>query len=364
MGFTDAGFDCVWHNEFNPRFLDGFKHGMYSLYGKTEYDLNFYLGSITDLSLFQIKKQTPEGLIESGNFGVIGGPPCPDFSNGGKHRGHEGENGKLTGVYVDAILSLKPKFFVLENVKGLVQKTKHKTYLHTLIQKLSKRYYFDVKVLNALEMGVPQDRERVFLIGFRKDFVKVMKDSPYCRRLQAKNRIFLSSEITTKSMQELNWFDWPKENRFCGIGLLTKWPEKNDFGTTPDFPSGLPDSLMVGKAVFNDSLTGLPNQKDVFRAFSDKFHSVKEGDVSKKSFKRLHRWRYSPTAAYGNNEVHLHPWLPRRLSVREVMRIQSVPDGFVLPNNMTLTDKFKTISNGVPVHMAYKLAKKIADFLN
>ena len=75
--------------------------------------------------------------------------------------------------------------------------------------------------------------------------------------------------------------------------------------------------------------------------------TIPEGDSNKKSYKRIHRWRYSPTVAYGNNEVHLHPYKERRLSVAEAMALQSLPKEFALPQSMTLTNCFKTIGNGV-----------------
>lgn len=84
-----------------------------------------------------------------------------------------------------------------------------------------------------------------------------------------------------------------------------------------------------------------------------------EGDDSRKCYKRIHRWRYSPTAAYGNNEVHLHPYKARRMSVAETLAIQSLPKEFVLPPDIPLSAKFKTIGNGVP----YVAAKGIADTL-
>ena len=90
---------------------------------------------------------------------------------------------------------------------------------------------------------------------------------------------------------------------------------------------------------------------------------IPEGDDSKKSYKLLHRWRYSPTAAYGNNEVHLHPYKERRLSVAEALAIQSLPKEFSFPDNMTLTDMFKTIGNGVPFIMSSGIAKTIYSFL-
>ena len=87
-------------------------------------------------------------------------------------------------------------------------------------------------------------------------------------------------------------------------------------------------------------------------------------DVEKKCYKRLHRWRYSPTAAYGNNEVHIHPFLPRRISAAEALAIQTLPANFVLPPNITLTDAFKTIGNGVPFVAARGVAETIYDYIH
>ena len=95
-----------------------------------------------------------------------------------------------------------------------------------------------------------------------------------------------------------------------------------------------------------------------------RMQTIPEGDVSKKSYKRIHRWRYSPTACYGNNEVHLHPYKERRLSAAEAMAIQTLPKEFCLPQDMTLSDMFKTIGNGVPFVLANGVAKTILKFFN
>ena len=92
--------------------------------------------------------------------------------------------------------------------------------------------------------------------------------------------------------------------------------------------------------------------------------AVDEGDDSKKCFKRLHRWRYSPTVAYGNNEVHFHPYLPRRLSVAEALSLQSLPAVFEMPPEISLTSKFKTIGNGVPYLAAKGVAETLMDYLS
>jgi len=94
-----------------------------------------------------------------------------------------------------------------------------------------------------------------------------------------------------------------------------------------------------------------------------RFLSIEEGDTKRKSFKRLHRWRYSPTAAYGHNEVHLHPYKPRRLSVAEALAIQSLPRQFELPPDMTLTNMFQSVGNGVPFLASKMAARSIKEFL-
>ena len=78
----------------------------------------------------------------------------------------------------------------------------------------------------------------------------------------------------------------------------------------------------------------------------------------------LHRFKYSPTACYGNNEVHLHPYLNRRLSAREALRIQGVPDEYILPPEISLTKKFKMIGNGVPVALAKAVGLSVKQFLS
>ena len=85
-----------------------------------------------------------------------------------------GDNGKLTEVYIRRIMEISPTFFVLENVPGLLRTTKHRTFLVELMERLSKAYAIDINILNSLDFGVPQDRERVFVIGFKKNFMFIV----------------------------------------------------------------------------------------------------------------------------------------------------------------------------------------------
>jgi DNA (cytosine-5)-methyltransferase 1 len=276
---------------------------------------------------------------------VIGGPPCPDFSNGGTHAGGNGSNGMLTTVFVDMLCDLKPSFFVIENVPGLYFFHKHREFLEKKIRQFERHdYVLDYRILNALELGVPQDRERLFIVGFKRTLAE-----------RAAGRKFDSDEHA--------WFPWPEIDSYNGVKLLA-WPKVITFGKQPAKPDEVPMELTVYPALLgNGDPEKIANGKDYFNPYSSRFKEVKEGDVSGKSFKRLHRYRFSPTAWYGNQEVHLHPWKGRRLSVREALRIQSVPDEYVLPDDLSLSAKFKMTCNGVPCLMAYHLAGAVQCFL-
>lgn len=366
IGFLQQGFQMIWHNEYHPAFVSAFESGLPSLgySGKSTKIQNTH--SIVDIGPNEILKEAFGNGRAPSLFGVIGGPPCPDFSVGGKNRGHLGSNGRLSEVYVNRILELNPTFFVFENVPGLLRTAKHRDFLVSLLYKLSDRYAMDLRILNALDFGVPQDRERVFIVGFQKKWLK--KNFPttiYKRIIDASAFIPLLNKLTPKRFfsEVTHWFPWPEVPEYKGAKYKFEWPmEPVPMGGAPLKPE-CPEELMVGTYICDESRFNLSNSTEGFRPKSNKFNTTLEGDVSRKSFKRLHRYRYSPAAAYGNNEVHLHPTLPRRLTVREAMMIQTVPDAYILPNNMSLTDKFKTIGNGVPVKLADAIAGALAAFI-
>jgi DNA (cytosine-5)-methyltransferase 1 len=348
LGFKQAGFSICWTNENYIPFVEGYECGMSSWLNsrgrKAATPKIANTNSICDLAAKTVLNQAFHGPRPR-TFGVIGGPPCPDFSNGGLHAGGNGMNGKLTSVFADMICNLKPAFFVIENVPGLYRFHKHRAFLFKKIAQLQQNgYAVDYKILNALELGVPQDRERLFVVGFAKSIAQ----RALGRRL---------------THTDTGWFTWPANNSYTGAKAL-QWPETTRFGRKPAKPAGIPIELTVYPALRgNGDPEKLANGRDVFEPYSSRFWETPEGDVANKSFKRLHRYRFSPTAWYGNQEVHLHPWKARRLSVREALRIQSVPDDYILPDDISLSAKFKLICNGVPCLMAYQLAHEIKEFL-
>ena len=354
LGFSLSGFPVVWRNEFCQKFVQGFEYGM-ALMGRKDKINNTF--SIVDIGPNQIVKEAFNSLPRPDVFGIIGGPPCPDFSVGGKNRGYAGERGRLSLIYTNRILELQPTFFLFENVPGLLRTKKHRKFLTHLMFLFSKSYLLDLRLVNALDYGVPQDRERMIMVGFHKRWLLKNLEISY-KKIDGYNNSLISHFKDSSENLSQAWFPWSKGRKYENVKKSFDWPDKNPFGSDVKKPKGLPEDLMVGPLICDQKvLLSLKNGDEAFVPYSDKFKIILEGDVSRKCFKRLHRWRYSPAAAYGNNEVHLHPILPRRLSVREAMRIQTVPDSYAFPKEMSLTHKFKTIGNGVPVRLANALAK-------
>jgi DNA (cytosine-5)-methyltransferase 1 len=245
------------------------------------------------------------------------------------------------------ITRLQPDFFLFENVKGLYRTVKHRAFFDELKHKLVEGgYVLTERLVNALWYGAPQDRERILLVGF-------LKRSP---------RLGFDPSIGIVR------FPWSLCERPDAPSLKSlPWPDRDPFrenGSRPP-PAGLPLELCVQHWFDRNRVDSHPNAEHVFqpRAGIAKFLVIDEGDDKKKSYKRLHRWRYSPTAAYGNNEVHLHPYHARRISVSEALAVQSLPASFLVPPTIPLTDMFKTVGNGVPFLLANGIAKTIAHFI-
>jgi DNA (cytosine-5)-methyltransferase 1 len=347
MGFEQAGFEVVWTNEFDKTFAELHASGMTS-WRKSR-------GNVIKAEIFNTKSITEvasEEIISEAftngkpkHFGMIGGPPCQDFSMNGSLRGFDGERGKLTIVYFDKILDLKPTFFVMENVTGLTKRKETKDFLHSILNRVEKQYYVDQEKLNSLNYGVPQHRERMFFIGIRKDCVdKTVIDNAHLGK----------------------WFPFPLNKKYHNAAIKYNWSKQDPFGNKPKKPDDIPFELCVESCLVpNSKIDAIPNANEIFNIHKPiaELNKIAEGETQRPSFKRLHRFKYSPTVCYGNNEVHLHPYLNRRLSTREALRIQGVPDEYVIPSEISLSKKFKMIGNGVPVPLAKAVAESLKEFL-
>lgn len=346
LGFEHAGFEIVHVNEIHDPFLDAYKFSREILkipkprFGYHAGSIDDYLqkGSAQKTALaLQVRTLRNEGVLS----GFIGGPPCPDFSVGGKNRGQNGDNGRLSRSYVNMIIKNKPDFFVFENVKGLWRTAKHREFFEELKTDLRKTgYVLTERLINSIEYGVAQDRDRIILFGVRNKLASGIKLS----------QLYLDEN-----------FDWESHTKYPNRSAFDfPWPEMGASSTNEIVPKDLTVQSWFDR---NDVLNH-PNAGHCFvpRAGLAKFKTILEGDVSRKSYKRLHRFRFSPTAAYGNNEVHIHPTEPRRISAAEALAIQSLPKKFRLPPTMTLSNMFKTIGNGVPYLAGVGVAQTVKDF--
>jgi len=355
LGFEKAGFNTVFVNEIHSPFLDTYiysrkKIGIQNpVFGYSNLSIEEYLEGKNKSQLGELVKKCK---IQNNIVGFIAGPPCPDFSIGGKNRGHTGDHGRLTEVYFNLVNELRPDFFLFENVKGLWKTKRHREFYNGMVNFIqSNGYIITEKLINSLEYGAPQNRERIILLGFTK---RLLEET-------------LDFTIGTNSLP-LEIFPWKKYSYFSIDEInQIKWPEREPFveNSNRPKPDNIPRKLTVQNWFDKNNVENHPNSIHYFkpRAGLSRFQTIDEGDDSKKSYKRLHRWRYSSTVAYGNNEVHLHPYKARRLTVSEALSLQSLPEEFEIPENITLSNMFKTVGNGVPYLAALSIAKSLADFL-
>jgi DNA (cytosine-5)-methyltransferase 1 len=335
FGFSENGFKVIWGAELIPHFAEANNYNHQLRYNTTD----------SPIQAIDITTIDPQSIPRT--VGIIGGPPCQDYSIGNaKSPGVSGERGKLVWDFLNKITHLDPDFFLFENVSSLYKVKKHREEaLEPLIHQFNQLgYEVYFKVLNTLDYGIPQDRSRVFIVGFKKEIIRKLE----------------SCGLAT--------FQWPQQIYDNAKKDFT-WPTTNDLEEVVNEQASIkqlnpPYELTVHSVIGKETeLTELPNHV-YFKPYSNRFQTVLEGDVKRKSFKRLHRYRYSPTVAYGNNEVHLHPTLPRRLSVREALRIQSVPDWYIFEEKTSLDKMFKMISNGVAFKLAELLAIEIKSVLD
>lgn len=347
MGFEKAGFEIVWTNEFDETFAKLHAAGITSWRKSQGNGIKaeiFNTKSITGISAKEIVEEAfPNG--KPNHFGMIGGPPCQDFSMNGSLKGFGGERGKLTIVFFDRILELNPAFFVMENVTGLTKRKDTKEFLRSLLKRVEEKYYIDYEKLNSLDFGVPQHRERMFFVGFRKDLIE-------------------NGSVQLDLFGR--WFPFPVNEKYQNAATKYNWGKQVPFGKSLVKPQDVPLELCVESCLVPDNKINItPNANEFFNLYitETNLRAIDEGETNRPSFKRLHRFKYSPTTCYGNNEVHLHPYLHRRLSVREALRIQGVPDEYILPEELPLSKKFKMIGNGVPVPLAEAVACAVKEFI-
>ena len=155
LGLENSGFNLVFANEINPTYCE-------TLYFNNDLSIqNFYVNDINELNkTFNVYSKTLKDLDL-----VCGGPPCQGFSMANRQRIIDDPRNNLYKAYLKFLQLTHPKFFIMENVKGMSKKIEE--ILTDINSYLGKEYNISFSLLNAKDYGIPQNRERFFIIGNR-----------------------------------------------------------------------------------------------------------------------------------------------------------------------------------------------------
>jgi len=307
LGFERAGFNVVWANEYDK--------DIWETYEKNHPQTILDKRSIVDISSHDVPSCD----------GIIGGPPCQSWSEAGALRGIDDKRGQLFFDFIRILRDKNPKFFLAENVSGMLL-PRHRSALENIKEMFSDSGYdLSFKLLNASDYGVPQDRKRVFFVGIRKDLgFKFEFPKPYPKKVSLEDSIY-----------------------------------------------DLKDSAIpcINKTKTNGLDCHLPNHEYMTGGFSSMFMSRN----------RVRSWdEQSFTIQAGGRHAPIHPQAPkmilvekdkrifepgkenlyRRLSLRECARVQTFPDNFVFYYD-NISAGYKMVGNAVPVNLSEVLAKSI-----
>jgi DNA (cytosine-5)-methyltransferase 1 len=301
LGFSQAGFDIGWSNEFDKHIW-------------ATHELNFKNTILCKDNILDIKESSIPDCI-----GIIGGPPCQSFSEAGAKRGVNDPRGKLFWEYIRVLKKKKPLFFVAENVPGLFAARHEEDLLKFLKAFKDAGYSVSVEIYRASNYGVAQDRERVVFVGYRKDLNKRFNQP-------AKQSYKLVLKDVIAGMPE----PMPTKNGQVSSNLLLP----NHEYMTGGFSSMFMSRNRV-RSWEESSFTILATARQI------PLHpqAPKMAQLGKDEFK------------FSEGYEHLY----RRLSVRECARIQSFPDDFLFSYNK-IEDGYKMVGNAVPVELARQIA--------
>lgn len=339
IGLEEAGFDTIWANEIEKDFADTIK--------LNRPKINVSQADITSLDPKQIMK----GLgLKRGEIDLFaGGPPCQSFSTAGKRLSVNDARGNLMLYYIRWIDFFRPKYFILENVKGLIsapikhtphalrgknwrptEEEAHGSALRLVLAEIGKiGYKVNYKLLNAADYGVPQARERVVIFGSRDGDVLEFPQPTHSRTGENGLKKWVTLKDAFDGLNETE----PEFSRYSETRLkyLRKVPMG---GNWRSLPPEVQEEAMGG--------------------------AYRSGGGKVGFYRRLDWNKPSPTVTTSPHQKATdmcHPELNRPLSVREYARIQQFPDEWQFVGKTA--QKYKQIGNAVPVGLGYALGRSI-----
>lgn len=310
LGFKKAGFNIVWANEYDKTIWETYKNN-----------------HNTPLDCRDIRNISSEEIPECD--GIIGGPPCQSWSEAGALRGIEDSRGKLFYEFIRILKDKQPKFFVAENVSGMLADM-HKEAVQNILHHFENAgYNITVNLVNAADYDVPQDRKRVFYIGFRKDLnIKYAFPTPKDKKINLKDAIWdlKDSAIKAKEKNKTN-------------------------GETCKFSN---------HEYMNGGFSTIYMSRNRVRSWDEQSFTIQAGGrhapIHPQAPKMLFVEKNKRIFVPGKEDLY------RRLSVRECARIQTFPDDFKFYYE-DIADGYKMVGNAVPIMLAYHVAESIKKVL-
>lgn len=307
LGFERAGFEIPVANEYDKTIWDTFKIN----HPKT----HLIEGDI---------RKVNESDFPSDVDGIIGGPPCQSWSEAGALRGIDDERGQLFFDYIRILRKVQPKFFLAENVSGMLA-NRHNEAVQSIIKLLEESGYdVTLTLVNAKDYGVAEERKRVFYIGFRKD-LGINFDFPVGSTVDDEKKLTLRDVI------------WDLQN--------TAVPSAERNHRNPN--------AINNNEYFTGEYSPIFMSRNRVKSWDEQAFTVQA------SGRQCQLHPQAPKMIkVGKNDcrfVEGKEHLYRRMTVREVARVQGFPDDFKFIYD-SVNDGYKMIGNAVPVNLAYEIA--------
>lgn len=343
IGIHEAGFDVKLSVELEDKYCVTLK--------QNNPTFNVVNGDIMDYSKEKIYHDANLNSDEEIDL-IFGGSPCQSFSTAGKRKAFSDERGKAMLKFIELVEEVKPKAFLLENVKGLLsaplkhrplnergkefpslkKEEKRGSALEYLLNQV-KDYNVKYKVVNAAEYGVPQKRERVIFVGIRKDLNKTYTFPEITHGNETGNPFNTVDDVIKELGNIQHNYVKYSEERLKYMKLIPLGG-----GNWRDLDESIVEKAMGG--------------------------AYKSGGGKTGYFRRIKANEPSPTLLTSPIQKSTnigHPYEDRPLSIEEYTAIQGFPKGYKI--NGTINEQYTQIGNAVPVKVAKILGSKLIEIL-
>lgn len=351
VGLQQAGFTPWFVNEIVEQFCNTYK------FNHNLSDEHYFVGDIADLNTHIDEYK---GILSDITL-VCGGPPCQGFSMANRQRILDDPRNALYKQYLIFLKTVRPKFFIMENVKGMMNKIDE--IKQNFTEYLGDEYQFDYALLRAQDYGVPQNRERFIMIGNRvgvspkkifEEIYKhkrpsfVLKDAliglPHLVAKKEKGAKGVEDAESGFTECDFTYIHNDFYKFINGDKEITKlYNHKNRYNNERDLE--IYRRLPQGANSLHESIADIMPYKRRNDIFKDKYFKLDETQICKTITSHM---------KFDCN-MYIHPWDARGLSPREAARIQTFPDDYVITGSQNMW--YAQVGNAVPV----KLAKAIGD---